>query len=492
MSDKDFRESSRTGSDAVHDAVLIGGGIMSATLGALLTRVEPNASIVLLERLDAVGAESSAPWNNAGTGHSGYAELNYMPDPDDASTADDIARRFAASRRFWSRLTADGILPTTAVTPVPHLDLVFGTAGVDYLRRRVATLTSIPRFADMEYTEDTDVIRQWAPLLIEDRADAGPVAASRHRGGTDVDFGAITRGLIDDLTARGADVRLRHEVTGLQRRDDGLWAVTGRDRATRARFELTTRFVFVGAGGHALTLLQKARIPEIRGYGVFPIGAQFFRTDDPAIVARHNAKVYGQADIGAPPMSVPHLDRREIDGESSLLFGPFATFDTRLLKAGRYRDLFATVRLHNLVVSASAGLRNLSLLRYLLGQLAMSRRRKFRRLQQFVPGASAESWRLVGAGVRAQLITPDRRGFGVLRFGTEVVTGADGTIAGLLGASPGASTAPSAMVDVLSRCFPDRIEAWRETLREWVPDSEAPRTAASPTPTAERVVHPID
>lgn len=464
------RSSPSTDSAVVHDAVLIGGGIMSATLGALLARVEPESSLVLLERLDSVAAESSAAWNNAGTGHAGYAELNYMPDPDDASTADDIGRRFDVSRRFWSRLTADGVLPARAVTSVPHLDLVFGDEGVDYLRRRVATLTACARFGDMEYTEDIDVVRRWAPLLVENRTVNGPIAASRHRAGTDVDFGAITRALVGDLTARGVDVRLQHEVTGLRRRTDGLWSVTGRDHTTRSRFELTARFVFAGAGGYALKLLQKAAIPEVRGYGVFPIGAQFFRTDDPAVVCRHYAKVYGQADVGAPPMSVPHLDRREVDGSSSLLFGPFATFDTRLLKSGRLWDVFTTIRPHNALTLAGAGIRNPSLVRYLIRQLMMSRRRKFRQLQRFVPSASPASWRLVDAGIRAQLITPDHRGLGVLRFGTEVVTGADGTIAGLLGASPGASTAPSAMLDVLTRCFPDRMGMWGPALREWIPD----------------------
>lgn len=456
-------------SDTVHDVVLIGGGIMSATLGAMMSRVEPDASIVLLERLDEIAGESSAAWNNAGTGHSGYAELNYMPDPTDGATAQDIARRFCISRKFWSSLAANDTMPEF-LTPTPHMDLVFGTRDVEYLRTRVHTLRTSPAFSDMEYTEDPETIREWAPLLMEGRTDAEPVAASRHLAGTDLDFGALTRWLAEDIAARGADVRLRHEVSHLHRRDDGLWTISGRDRAGGQRFCLTSRFVFVGAGGYSLELLQNAGLDEVRGYAVFPVGAQFFRTDNPAVVGRHTAKVYGRADIGAPPMSLPHLDLRVVDGSRSLMFGPYATFSTRLLRHGRLSDLFRTIRPRNAVVMATAGLRNLALVRYLLGQLASSKKRKFAQLLRFYPGADPADWHLMQAGQRAQLIKPDEHGRGVLTFGTELVTSADGTIAGLLGASPGASIAPAVMVDLLTRCFPDRKETWAPILDSLVAD----------------------
>lgn len=282
------------------------------------------------------------------------------------------------------------------------------------------------------------------------------MAATRYEAGTDIDFGALTRTLVDTMTAAGAQVRVRHEVTGLRRAPDGIWTVTGRDRNTKARFVVRAKFVFVGAGGYALKLLQKAGIPEVRGYAVFPFGAQFFRTDNPDIVAKHDAKVYSQAALGAPPMSVPHLDKRVVDGRESLLFGPYATFSTRLLKHGRLTDLFTTLRPRNIAVLVAAGLQNLSLVVYLIGQLLSTRRRKFTQLQRFYPEADPADWQLIQAGQRAQLVLPNPDRIGVLTFGTELVVGADGTIAGLLGASPGASTAPAIMRELLAKSSVDR------------------------------------
>ncbi|SDD21189.1 malate dehydrogenase (quinone) [Rhodococcus tukisamuensis] len=464
--------SAGTGVDRdVVDVVLVGGGIMSATLGALLARLQPDWSIVMLERLDELAGESSGPWSNAGTGHAGLCELNYMPDPGDSAKAEDIGRQFHLSRQFWASLVEGGDLPAPAsfISPTPHMDVVFGDRDVDYLRRRFATLRRSPLFSAMEYTEDPETIRRWAPLLMDGRAGTESMAATRYAGGTDVDFGALTHALTAAMTARGAQVRLRHEVTGLSRGADGLWTVTGRDRGCGDRFGIRSRFVFVGAGGYALKLLQKARVPEVRGYAVFPLGAQFLRTGNPDVVARHDAKVYSQASVGAPPMSVPHLDRRVVEGNPALMFGPYATFSTRLLRRGRLVDLFTTVRLHNIAPLLAVGVQNLPLVRYLIGELLASRKRKFAQLRRFYPGADPADWELVQAGQRAQLIKPHPRKIGVLTFGTELVTGADGTIAGLLGASPGASIAPSVMLDLLAGCFPARHQGWAPTLLALMP-----------------------
>ncbi|MFI9504146.1 malate dehydrogenase (quinone) [Nocardia sp. NPDC052566] len=458
-------------SEDILDVALIGGGIMSATLGAMIAKLQPDWSMVMFERLGEVAAESSNAWNNSGTGHAGLCELNYMPDPDDPVKADQIAGLFQLSRQFWDRLVEDG-LPARFRTPAPHMDVVFGDRDVDYLRRRYATLRTLPLFAAMRYTEDPEVIAEWAPLLMAGRDHGEPMAATRYEAGTDIDFGALTSGLVELMTAAGAQVRLGHEVAGLRRGRDGIWTIRVRDRDGKRRSIIRARFVFVGAGGHALKLLQKARIPEVRGYAVFPFGAQFLRTDNPEVVGRHTAKVYSQAGLGAPPMSVPHLDKRVVDGRESLLFGPYATFSTRLLKHGRLTDLFTTLRLGNLAVLAAAGIRNLGLVKYLIGQLLSTRRRKFAQLQRFYPDADPADWYPVQAGQRAQLVKPDPREIGVLTFGTELVTGADGTIAGLLGASPGASTAPAIMVDLLARCFPDELPRWEPMLRKMMPAPE--------------------
>ncbi|OYD70367.1 malate dehydrogenase (quinone) [Rhodococcus sp. OK302] len=460
--------------DEVVDLVLVGGGIMSATLGALLARLQPDWSIVMLERLDELAGESSSPWNNAGTGHAGLCELNYMPDPGDSTKAETIGRQFHLSRQFWAALVEDGDLPACAsfINPTPHMDVVFGDRDVEYLRNRFVTLRRSPLFSAMEHTEDPDLVRQWAPLLMDGRTDAGSIAATRYEGGTDIDFGALTRALTDVMVDRGAQIRLRHEVIGLSRGGTGQWTVTGRDHSCGDRFRIKSRFVFVGAGGYALKLLQKAKIPEVRGYAVFPLGAQFLRTDNPDVVAQHSAKVYSQASVGAPPMSVPHLDKRVVAGIESLMFGPYATFSTRLLRRGRLVDLFTTIRLRNIAPLLAVGIQNLPLLRYLIGELLASRKRKFAQLRHFYPGADPADWELVQAGQRAQLIKPHPRKIGVLTFGTELVVGADGTIAGLLGASPGASIAPSVMVDLLTRCFPAYRERWESTLRILMPGLE--------------------
>jgi malate dehydrogenase (quinone) len=461
--------SATTGFDA--DVVLIGGGIMSATLGAMLTEHRPDWRIVILERADGLAQESSGPWNNAGTGHTGFCELNYMPDPTDGAKPIDMAEQFRLTRRWWDRRIESGLLVADDfLHDTPHLDVVFGERDVTHLRRRYETLRGHPLFAAMEYTEDPEVIRAWAPLVMEGRAvdGTGVMAATRHSGGTDVDFGALTRGLTAMVTDAGGEVRFGHEVRRLRRTLAG-WTVTGRN--TQGRFEIRARRVFIGAGGMALRLLQSAGIPEVRGYAVLPVGAAFLRCSDPTVAARLDGKVYGQAAIGAPPMSVPHLDRRYVDGADHLMFGPYATFSTKLLKRGRFTDFFTTLRPGNVHVIAAAVVQNLSLVRYLITELLAGRKKKFAQLQSFYPDADPAQWELIPAGQRAQLVTPDPRRIGVLQQGTELVTGADGTIAGLLGASPGASTAVPIMLDLLERWGLTTPESASEVSLESAPDA---------------------
>lgn len=451
------------------DIALIGGGIMSASLGSLLGKLLPDRSVALFERLPHVAGESSGAWNNAGTGHSGLCELNYMPDPDDASTVTDIAGRFETSRAIWAAMIDSGDLPGSFLNATPHMNVVFGDTDIAYLKRRWRTLQRDPAFAAMEFTEDAAQIRAWAPLVMEGRPSGERVAATRVQAGTDIDFGALTEALTRSMADSGALVRTEHEVDGVRRGSDGIWTVTGRTRGSR--FSVRARFVFVGAGGYALRLLQKSRIPEVRGYGVFPFGAEFLRTDSARIVARHDAKVYGKAAIGAPPMSLPHLDKRIVDGSGAVMFGPYATFSTRLLKHGRVTDLFATIRPRNLPVLISAGVQNRSLVKYLVGQLITSRATKFDELKKFCPTADPADWYRIQAGQRAQVIKPDSNGKGTLMFGTELVTGAQGTIAGLLGASPGASVAPSVALDVLARCFASERAEWAPRLEAFCPQA---------------------
>ncbi len=465
------------GRDETVDVVLIGGGIMSATLGTLLAELQPDWKIAVYERLHDVALESSNAWNNAGTGHAALCELNYMPAGKDGSVdaakAISINEQFQLSRQLWSTLVDEGVLdaPTTFINSTPHMTFVRGEKDVAYLKKRYEALKKEPLFAGIEYSEDSRVINQWAPLLMQKRRKTDePFAATRVPAGTDVDFGALTRQLFTHLQAKGADVVTNREVRKLKRLKDGTWDIHWRNSLGRTPGKTNARFVFVGAGGWAIKLLQSSGIPEISGYGVFPIGGQWLKTSNPEIVAQHQAKVYSQASVGAPPMSVPHLDTRVVDGETSLLFGPFATFSPKFLKNGSMFDIVTQVRPGNLWPMLKVAIDNPSLITYLMSELVKNHKAKVDSLRTFVPTAKDDDWELLQAGQRAQVMKKDKDKGGVLQFGTEVITGADGSIAGLLGASPGASTAVSIMLNLLNTCFPDRIDEWEPRLRELIPN----------------------
>ncbi len=460
--------------EAESDVLLIGGGIMSATLAALIAELEPTWTIRVLERLDEAAGESSGPWNNAGTGHSALCELNYSPQAEDGSVdvskAIDVNEQFQISRQLWSFLVESGRIPEPGafIHATPHMSFVWGAENVAYLRERHRLLAEHPLFEGMEFSDDPAQIAEWAPLLLAGRTGDEPIAATYSTLGTDVDFGALTRILLDSVTARGASIEYGAEVKLVHRTMDGVWHVMGKQAGRR--FHHRTRFVFVGAGGQALTLLQKSRIPEIKGFGGFPVSGEFLRTSNPEIVERHHAKVYGKAAVGAPPMSVPHMDTRMVEGRTSLMFGPYAGFSPRFLKHGSLFDLFKSLRAHNLIPMIKAGLANIPLTVYLITQLLARKKTKFAELRDFFGDADPADWEKITAGQRVQVIRPD----GVLQFGTEVITHKDGSIAGLLGASPGASTAAPIMLEVLERCFQQQWESWQPRLTEIIPSHGAP------------------
>ena len=457
------------------DVLLIGGGIMSATLGVLLKELEPQWDITLLERLDQVGAESSNVWNNAGTGHSALCELNYAPQAADGSVDPtkslSINEQFQLSRQLWASLVSEGKLqdPRTFINPVPHMSLVFGDAHSDYLRRRYEALKPNKLFERMEHTEDREKIAEWAPLTMHGRG-AGRVAASWSPEGTDVDFGELTRQEVAHLQARGGDVRYGQQVVDLDRQGDGSWVAVVKNRLNAEGHRLIrAKFVFVGAGGGALPLLQKSGIREAKGYGGFPVSGLWLRNENPDVAAQHDAKVYGQASVGAPPMSVPHLDTRYEHGRRALLFGPYGGFKPNFLKQGSFLDLPRSVRPHNIYPMTRAGLANLDLVKYLVSELAKTKGQRVEALQQFYPTADGSQWELVEAGQRVQVMKRDRVKGGVLQFGTELITAADGSIAGLLGASPGASTAVPIMLNLLAKSFPARMSGWEPRIKELIP-----------------------
>lgn len=469
-----------TGKEPAHplDVVLIGGGVMSATLGMLLQQLQPDWSMALFERLDGVAQESSNGWNNAGTGHSALAELNYTPEQADGSIdiskAITIDEQFQLSRQFWAYLVKSGVIkdPDTFITSVPHMSFVWGAENVEFLRKRYEQMQQSPLFQGMEFSTDPQVIGQWAPLLMQQRPQGEPVAATRMTIGTDVNFGGLTRQLVAQLRQHPLfSLSLRHEVSSLQQRADGLWQLTVKNLSSGQSWTLYSRHVFIGAGGASLPLLQKSGIPEARQYGGFPVGGQFLVTENPDLVAAHQAKVYGKAPVGAPPMSVPHLDTRVIDGKPMLLFGPFASFSSKFLKNGSLLDLFKSLNRSNLKPMMQVGLGHFDLVKYLLGQLCQRQSDRIKALQQFFPEAQSEDWSLVQAGQRVQIIKKEPGKKGELRFGTELVCAEDGSLSALLGASPGASTSASIMLDLLARCFPEKLAtpAWQAKIREMIP-----------------------
>jgi malate dehydrogenase (quinone) len=458
------------------DVVLIGAGIMSATLGTLLRELDPNISIEIYERMDGSATESSDAWNNAGTGHAAYCELNYTPEqPDgsiDISKAIKVSESFELSKQFWAHLVEHGELscPADFIKSIPHCAFVWGAENVQFLRKRWEAMRAVPFFKEMQYSEDHEIIRQWMPLVMEGRDPGEEVAATKMDMGTDVDFGALTREMFARLMRmEGVKLHFGYEVRDIDKADNGGWELRVKDLHTGNKRRVNTPFVFIGAGGGTLHLLQKADIPEGKHYGGFPVGGQWLRCINSAVIARHNAKVYGKAGVNAPPMSVPHLDTRRIDGQPALLFGPFAGFSTKFLKEGSLWDLPKSIRLSNLVPMVSAGWNNIPLTKYLIRQVMQSEEDRLGALREYYPGAREEDWELEIAGQRVQVIKADEEEGGVLEFGTEVVASADGSLAALLGASPGASTAVSIMIGLLERCFPARIKEWRWKLKEMVP-----------------------
>ena len=464
-------------SEKTADVVLIGAGIMSATLGVLLKELQPDITIEIFERLDVAAAESSDAWNNAGTGHSAFCELNYTPQLADGSVetgkAVAIAESFEVSKQFWSFLVNHNLVgsPETFIKSIPHVSFVWGEKNVAFLRERFDRLQENLLFEGMKYSEDPDQLKKWMPLVMDQRDPKEKVAATRMTMGTDVNFGALTRMMFDTLQKmEGVSMHFSHDVKKLKQKN-GLWEVKVKDEATGDKRVVKAKFVFIGAGGGSLPLLEKSDIPEGKGFGGFPVSGQWLKCINPDVIASHDAKVYGKASVGAPPMSVPHLDTRMIDGKKALLFGPYAGFSTRFLKNGSLMDLPMSIKVNNIRPMISAGLDNLPLTKYLINQVRQSPEDRMTALREYLPTARMEDWELETAGQRVQVIKKDEEHGGILEFGTEVVTAADGSIAALLGASPGASTAVSIMITLMERCFGEQLKSkeWQKKLTAMIP-----------------------
>jgi malate dehydrogenase (quinone) len=460
------------------DVLLVGAGVMSATLGKLLSELDPDLKVMMVERLSRVAGESSHVLNNAGTGHAGYCELNYTPQQPDGSVnisrALEINADFEVSLQFWSYLVEKGCIPEPDkfINQVFHQSFVWGAENVKFLRERFRSLHRHPLFSEMEFSDDPAVLREWMPLVMQGRDPKQKVAATRVKHGSDVDFGYLSRRLVRTLQkSPNFELKMSHTIESLRKRKDGRWHVRMSDNAGGAQHTINAGFVFIGAGGGALPLLQKSGTPEAEGYGGFPVSGHWLICRKPEIVNQHATKVYGKAEVGAPPMSVPHLDVRMIDGERALLFGPFASVTTRFLKQGSVLDLFSSLKTGNLKPMLAVALDNLDLMRYLLGEAIKSHGDRVDALRAYYPEARDEDWELASAGQRVQIIKSCGSYCGRLEFGTEIVASKDGTLASLLGASPGASTSVQAMIEVIERCFKSRMKSadWKRKMKEMVP-----------------------
>lgn len=457
------------------DVILIGAGVMSATLGSLLKQLAPEWEIKVFEKLSSAGEESSNEWNNAGTGHAALCELNYTPEKADGSIditkAIHVNEQFQLSRQFWSYLVKSDLIhnPQGFIRPLPHMSLVEGENEVTFLKKRYKALSAIPMFQEMKFSDDPEKLKEWMPLVMEGRTSTEPIAATKIDSGTDVNFGALTRMLFEHLEGQHVEIHYKHSVNDIKRESDGLWEVKVKNLTTGTVEFLKTKFVFIGGGGGSLPLLQKTGIPESKQIGGFPVSGLFLVCNNPEIVDRHHAKVYGKAKVGAPPMSVPHLDTRFIDNKKTLLFGPFAGFSPKFLKTGSNLDLIRSVKPDNIVTMLAAGMKELDLTKYLIEQVMLSNEKRMEELREFIPNAKSEDWGVVVAGQRVQVIKDTESSKGTLQFGTEVVHASDGSVAALLGASPGASTAVNVMLEVLEKCFPEKMFEWKDKIMEMIP-----------------------
>ncbi len=464
---------STSGSENSYDAILVGAGIMSSTLAVLLHELDTDLRLLIVERLSSPGLESSNAKNNAGTGHAANCELNYTPIQENGdlitNKAFEINKSFEQSLEFWASLAEKGKLtPKTFLNKLPHISLVFGEKDISLLKKRFSELSSHAAFSNMEFTIDHEELKDWIPLIMYGRNNSEKMGATRIQRGTDIDFGNLTRSYIKQIEgAKSIEINYSTNVQNLQQDSEGDWYVSLEGEKNRI---VRSKFVFLGAGGGALSLLQKSGIPEGLSYAGFPVSGKWLICEEEKLAQTHNAKVYGKAAVGAPPMSVPHLDTRWINGKKSLLFGPFAGFSSNFLKYGSKMDLFRSIKTTNVFSMLQAGLDNIDLGKYLFNQLIQTNEDRKKTLKRFLPLVSPNDWKLSIAGQRVQIIKQTSQG-GVLKMGTEVVTSSDGSLAALLGASPGASTAVTIMIEVLNRCWQERMKSseWQNKMLELFP-----------------------
>ena len=301
-----------TNDNSYFDAVLVGAGIMSSTLALLISEVLPDIKFLIIEKLNAPGSESTGAFNNAGTGHAANCELNYTPLDEKGNLKIDkalsINRSFETSMSLWASLYEAGKIDIKKFLKfIPHISFVSGQDNISFLKKRFQKMTENPEFIDMEFSTSFDEISSWAPLITKDRNPSTQIAATRIGRGTDINFEALTKEYLSLVSLnKNVEIRYKTELVDLKKIDKKQWEleISSEGRKTSIR----TGYVFLGAGGKTINYLQKSKIPEAKSYGGFPVSGKWLICEKKDLTEKHNSKVYGKADIGSPPMSVPHLD----------------------------------------------------------------------------------------------------------------------------------------------------------------------------------------
>ena len=465
--------------DIKTDVLIIGTGIMGTTLATLLKELDPKIQVDLIEKLEDAGLESSNTLNNAGTGHAGYCELNYTPlianGKINIQKALEINAKFEISLQFWSYLSKkySSFKPKNFISKVPHISIVRGEKDVAFLKKRYLALKKNHLFNQIEFTINPRIIKKWVPL-IDCKNLTESIGATRFKSGSDVDFGSLTKELIKILVKKSSfKLHKNLEALSIKKIDNHGWGVTTKGVASKKEINFKANFVFITSGGDSLRLLQKTNIPEQIGYAGFPVNGKWLICNNPKINLQHTAKVYGKAQIGSPPMSMPHLDLRVVNGKRVLLFGPFASFTCKFLNSGSHLDLIKSIKFHNIKSILSVFLREWKLLIYLIKQTMHSNSFRMNELRRFYPNANSQDWSLMSAGKRVQIIKPSKKFGGTIEFGTEIIFNAENNLAALLGASPGASVSASSMIEIINKCFKEKSKTkdWQSQLKKIMPVS---------------------
>ncbi|NMT64961.1 malate:quinone oxidoreductase [Marinobacter orientalis] len=456
------------------NVIIIGAGIMGTTFATLAKEMVPDLDITILERLDGPGEGNSSAFWNAGTGHEANCELNYTPVDEEVISVEKalkIHAQFNVAKQFWAYLIEKGAIkdPTTFINQTKHCTIVSEPA-IQELKLRFKEMSAHHFFEHMRYSEDFDEIKSWIPYTMEERPRHEKMAATVIETGTDVNFGALTEQMaeyaVNDL---GVRIEYGTHVRRVHRSPTGRWVIEAVSKGVPVQHKADV--LFVGAGGGAFPLLKRSHLPFRSRFAGFPVGGRFLQAQISEEQARYyTAKTYGKAKVGAPPMSVPHLDLRVVDGKHYLLFGPFASFKPVLERGRGFFDYLTSIRLHDIPGLLNVALEHFPLVKYLVSESFKGEKSMFEELDSFAPGLSKKfDWKPIAAGQRVQIIKD-----GDLQMGTEIVVSKDKTYGTLLGASPGASVSPEVMLRCLEQLLPSIFskEEARKKKQEMFPEDD--------------------